>query len=274
MRTIKKKLNSQRGASLTFALLLFLVCAVVGSVVLVAGTAASGRLAGLADYEQRFYAVNSAAELLAEEITKGEVIFEKTKEEKITTTWKSTIVTFNNEDEIITDEVISDKSSTVEDTYFFNTSVSPDSLSESTTGDFLQALAQKIVFKEEMTPASAWNITGAVNQSFSFKISAGTSADEIPEVKVDATYNASSRELELIMYNDTATAQYKLKMTLAPEYYLRFPEPQQKEQPGEVLSSEPDGDDSTRWTRIETNTYYSTCVVKWKVSGITIEEGE
>ena len=80
MRTIKKKLNSQRGASLTFALLLFLVCAVVGSVVLVAGTAASGRLAGngkansvgtLAETEQRYYAVNAAAELMQTELTSG-----------------------------------------------------------------------------------------------------------------------------------------------------------------------------------------------------------
>ena len=38
MSGIRTKLNSQRGASITFALLLFLVCAVVGSVVLTAGT--------------------------------------------------------------------------------------------------------------------------------------------------------------------------------------------------------------------------------------------
>ena len=64
MQAIKNKIRSRRGASLTFALLLFLVCAVVGSVVLVAGTAVSGRLEELAESEQRFYAVNSAAELI------------------------------------------------------------------------------------------------------------------------------------------------------------------------------------------------------------------
>ena len=66
MRTIKNKLNSQRGASLTFALLLFLVCAVVGSAVLVAGTAASGRMSRIAEMDQRYYSVNSAARLLIE----------------------------------------------------------------------------------------------------------------------------------------------------------------------------------------------------------------
>lgn len=66
MRTIKNKLNSERGASLTFALLLFLVCAVVGSAVLVAGTAASGRMSRIAEMDQRYYSVNSAARLLIE----------------------------------------------------------------------------------------------------------------------------------------------------------------------------------------------------------------
>ena len=68
MQAIRNKIRSRRGASLTFALLLFLVCAVVGSVVLVAGTAASGRLAELGESEQRFYAVNSAAELIVSQL--------------------------------------------------------------------------------------------------------------------------------------------------------------------------------------------------------------
>lgn len=79
MQAIKKKLRSQRGASLTFALLIFLVCAVVGSVVLAAGTATSGRLAELAEYEQRYHAVNSAAELLAKEICSGTTTIESQK---------------------------------------------------------------------------------------------------------------------------------------------------------------------------------------------------
>jgi hypothetical protein len=60
---IKRKLQSQRGASITFALLLFLVCAVVGSVVLAAGSAAAGRMAGLPRSDQRYYSVTSAARL-------------------------------------------------------------------------------------------------------------------------------------------------------------------------------------------------------------------
>lgn len=64
MRKAAEKLKSSRGASLMMALLLFLTCAVVGSAVLTAGTAASGRMAKIAESDQRYYSVNSAANLL------------------------------------------------------------------------------------------------------------------------------------------------------------------------------------------------------------------
>ena len=65
---VKQKAGSEKGASLTFALLLFLVCAVVSSVVIVAGTAASGRMSQLREMDQRYYAVTSAARVLVDEI--------------------------------------------------------------------------------------------------------------------------------------------------------------------------------------------------------------
>ena len=64
VKTIKQKLKSNAGASITFALLLFLVCAVVSSVVIAAGTAAAGRMSQLTEMDQRYYAVTSAGELL------------------------------------------------------------------------------------------------------------------------------------------------------------------------------------------------------------------
>lgn len=66
---MKRKLRSQTGASLILALFLFLICAVVGSVVLTAGTAASGRLSEISAMDQRYYAVTSAAEVLKDHIT-------------------------------------------------------------------------------------------------------------------------------------------------------------------------------------------------------------
>lgn len=64
---MKNKLRSNQGASMLLALLLFLVCAVVGSVVLASATAAAGRMSELAEMDQRYYAVTSAAELLADQ---------------------------------------------------------------------------------------------------------------------------------------------------------------------------------------------------------------
>lgn len=64
-----KKLKSEVGASLSFALLLFLVCATAGGVILAAGTTASGRLSGLSQTDQRFYSVSSAAALLEKELS-------------------------------------------------------------------------------------------------------------------------------------------------------------------------------------------------------------
>lgn len=62
--TIRRKLRSDAGASITFALLIFLVCAVISAAVLVAATAAAGRMAGLAETDQKYYSVTSAAEVI------------------------------------------------------------------------------------------------------------------------------------------------------------------------------------------------------------------
>ena len=64
MEKISKKLKSERGVTILLALLLFLVCAVTGSVVITAGTAASGTLSERAKLDQRYFSVTSAAELL------------------------------------------------------------------------------------------------------------------------------------------------------------------------------------------------------------------
>ena len=61
---IKTKLSSEAGASILYALLLFLVCAAVSAIVLVAATTAAGRMANAAETDQRYYAVTSATGLI------------------------------------------------------------------------------------------------------------------------------------------------------------------------------------------------------------------
>ena len=75
---IRKKLSSSRGASITMALLLFLACAVIGAVVLNAGTASAGRLSDMAKTDRRYYSVASAAELLAKELNGQSIFIEET----------------------------------------------------------------------------------------------------------------------------------------------------------------------------------------------------
>lgn len=83
---IRKKLASERGASITFALLLFLVCAVLSSVIIVAATAASGRLSRLADMDRRYYNVTSAAGLLKDVLDGKSITVEHTKTTQTTRT--------------------------------------------------------------------------------------------------------------------------------------------------------------------------------------------
>lgn len=95
MNRIKRKLNSQRGASITYALLIFLVCAVVGSAVLVAGTTASGRISEVAKSDQRYYAVTSAARLLINKIDNQAVTIKMINETVIDTTTSPSTSTTN-----------------------------------------------------------------------------------------------------------------------------------------------------------------------------------
>ena len=98
MNRIRKKMNSDRGASITFALMIFLVCAVVGSAVLVAGTAASGRMSKAVENDQRYYAVNSAARLLISQIDNNSVIIVKEEKSSGTEYYKNEIALGNKLD--------------------------------------------------------------------------------------------------------------------------------------------------------------------------------
>jgi len=80
--------KSEKGASVSIALLLFLICAVLGTVVLTAGTAAAGRIGRAVEMDRRYYSVASAAELLVHEldnssvtVTRSRVLRKVTEEE-------------------------------------------------------------------------------------------------------------------------------------------------------------------------------------------------
>lgn len=97
MRTnpVRAKLRSQKGASIIFALFFFIVCAVIGSIVLTAATAAAGRAKGVREANNRYYAVNSAADVLEHELEKSGAWVRKTTTQTETTTAVSTLTTAN-----------------------------------------------------------------------------------------------------------------------------------------------------------------------------------
>ena len=114
-KRIRNKLRSQTGASISFALLLFLVCAVLCSVILTAATAASGRMSNLAETDQRYYAVTSAAELLKDLFNKKTVKIEKITTGKRKETYKdgsvSSSTTYGNDYSLkLNSEVVNDSS--------------------------------------------------------------------------------------------------------------------------------------------------------------------
>ena len=65
---MKKKVHSKTGASLVLALLFFLMCAMVGSVVLTTASATSGRSLRLTEDTQEQYTLESAARLIAKQL--------------------------------------------------------------------------------------------------------------------------------------------------------------------------------------------------------------
>lgn len=182
MHAIRRKLQSRRGASLTFALLLFMVCAVIGSLVLVAGTAAAGRLKGLGESEQRFHAVNSAAELIVDQLCGDD--------NKVTVGIKK----------------LKDTSAAADpdDPYTYEYILPAN---DSKASDLAEDLAKYLVFgtanlsstddKTVMKPYYEFCEEGKFHEKFSFEVKAqngsgegggGTDNDEIPDVTVEADF--------------------------------------------------------------------------------------
>ena len=230
MNRIKKKLRSQTGASLTFALLLFLVCAVVGSAVLVAGTAASGRLAGLADYEQRYYAVNSAAELLAEEITAGKTTVTMTR------TTKTPITKTYDKDLLLTEE----KQDLDNITYTYSplqilASVNKAGSSfhggENGTKKLLEDLATKLIKEtgkeeEEREPEDIWNSIPTQTASYQYSITTDGKPTLAVDIEAEMTIIGTgsdrfSAELAFDITNHGGDQKYCVHMVFASDMINR-----------------------------------------------------
>ena len=63
--------NPRRGAAMTYALMFFLMCALVGSMVVTAASANAGKAAKMREEQQEYLAVRSAARMVAEMMSRG-----------------------------------------------------------------------------------------------------------------------------------------------------------------------------------------------------------
>ncbi len=72
MQKINRKLRSERGASLVFAMVFMLFCAFVGGSVLAAATANGGRIQSQADNQQAYLNPRSVASVLSDDLAAPE----------------------------------------------------------------------------------------------------------------------------------------------------------------------------------------------------------
>ena len=68
MKAVTQKLHSRRGATIILALTFFLICAVIGGIVLTSATGNAGRLSHMRGEQQTYLTVSSAAKLVREEL--------------------------------------------------------------------------------------------------------------------------------------------------------------------------------------------------------------
>lgn len=78
----RKKLSSQSGVSLSVALLFFVVCAALASMILAAAYAASGRVSKTMSLDQNQYTVDSAAALVSKELQNEVIVIQEKAEVK------------------------------------------------------------------------------------------------------------------------------------------------------------------------------------------------
>ena len=244
---IHKKLRSRTGASISFALLLFLVCMVVGAVVLAAGTTAAGRISKAVEMDQRYYSVTSAAELLAQELNNEKVIITRSKEVKKTVTTEYKVTSAEDENGVVTITVTpSTPSTSYEATYstkFNPASVQPvdvvvigDTEPVSTEGSaisfetgnysFLTERAIRLMFGEKQCntdEAMGYSFAGGNEETatyftLDFTLEHSTTDPiSVDALKIQGTYELKSDGTLILRISDSAnTDNYTLLLTMKP----------------------------------------------------------
>lgn len=263
-----KKLKSENGASISFALLLFLVCATAGAVVLAAGTAAAGRLSQMVNMDKRYYSASSAAALLAKEIEGKKVTIVRSLTEVVVTETKHKegSTSTRKEEHTLTYKTIVNGTTIAEKT------VGPEPTRPTYAGDpvnitssFLTKQACYLMFE-----GGNCNTDVAMSQNFGLRTEkklepltlSGTGDLAAVTINGKATLNIDG-SLDFEIGSEVDGATYTLILRMIPNIN-ESPSSSMTSEP--FYSTEPDGSYIERITTTETTTITST--ISWDVESI------
>lgn len=256
MKTIRQKLQNQKGASITFALLLFLVCAVISSVVIVAGTTAAGRMKNMAEMDQRYYSVASAAGII-QEMFDGKKV-EVVRKTTTTKTTKYTVTTTEEETTTVVDKVdngeptitvtIKEKNGT--------SSTEPTTLLSSLIGELVNTTTTGTWRKISEPVEKNLGLTGRIGD------------EEVENLKCTIKLTmATDGSLTVVVSNDNPKENYKLSLWFGADIK------QNTDTNTKTGTPDTEGYDNTddsvvQYSVTDTITESVTTTVTWKLNGI------
>lgn len=250
-KQIQKKIRSQKGASLTAALLIFLVCGVVGVVVLTAATTASGRLSSMSQMDQRYYRVTSAVDLLAGELGGKPITITRTKTETETKTTPYTVTVTG-----AGTSVAAGTTTTAATDPAYTTTVNDADMPSSPS--FLTARAIGLMYgsADDYSSADAWLRSFAAGQAQSGSFQLDHNNDDLDvggryELKSDGT-------LVLTVESDGYALALTLKPTITENETVAT----------DVSSSTSSTANGYETAQTTTTTTTKTSTIQWTVSGV------
>lgn len=233
-KTLVRKLVSERGATITLALLLFIVCVTLGSIILAAASASSGRMSELAKMDQRYYSVTSAVELFQDQLGDGYAEAVQTRTCSVPMTDSAAVL---NEDEV--------KEGDVEPTYHengdkdfpapvVNVLDSDGGVLDASAYPVLTFLTSELAFGTPKEPATGTSISwrnqahslndGGLKEKRSITLQiavnegSGLSDEDQLKVKVKGSISEDGRATLTFTNDNGDTDLYELKMILEPDY--------------------------------------------------------
>ena len=259
------RLKEERGASVSLALLFFILCAVIGSVVLTAGTVAAGRVRRISDSDKAYRNVVSAANVLKESLNGAQTVATRYRTGHYTRTTTFTV----DADEVVVPGSVNVGEKVPQDPEF-DYSIAPvlDGSSAVTLNtNFLWDLAGAQVIGDAGTNEGIWNYEtpSSGSKEFHFTMKPDFTGTDDLTVTVDGELTFEDRSLLLTLSSGGSTCKVALQAQVAQELT--------EHETVQQLSVTPDAVNSSSYTRVDdvTVTQQKVDTVRWSVISVTME---